>query len=532
MSILKTKIIRNFINVVHLFGINAREKERQIIIDYLEKVYQKNLDVQTKQILLQNMLSADEINIFIRKYKYMLLNQENTEEMDEAKDIYEIARECINSFKKIGVTIEDSNISLLQSLEILSEEANKNVVLVNSIYGILYSTGVFVEKDLDKANRYYKKNALWNKEFDMLALAYNCKDDIRKSTYWYLMAEKMFDISFIKENIKTKELYESIQKKVEEDYIIHKLLADERASLQYNSQIYNPILSKILYEGKFSINEKRTLLFSQREKDFYPIGALVTKEKPYVIGEHKYDFRLEEQEKIIKALKDMSNKINAAPLIINCESKLIMNIYSSFINNYFKGNVVKDIDAARFNFNNLVCTNALNNYLYQLVTQNSTNNIVIKYHNLHKVKEGYLSLILNLLNEEKYYIHDIMVSVDKSKLINIIFVQDLHSLDNRILQASNIITLKKESVQEKEEIVRTKIMIELEKKDESLVSRYLKDKNFNEKIEKYIKNITSYTPYDKIVSVVNEVVSRVCYEDEEVILDIITKSKESHTIGF
>lgn len=529
MSVLKTKIIRNFINVVHLFGINAREKERQTIIDYLEKVYQKKLDVQTKQILLQNMLSADEINIFIRKYKYMLLNQENTEEMDEAKDIYEIARECINNFKKIGVTIEDSNISLLQSLEILAEEANKNIVLVNSIYGILYSTGVFVEKDLDKANHYYKKNALWNKEFDMLALAYNYKDNLNESIYWYLMAKKMFDISFIKEN---KESYESIQKKVDEDYIIHKLLADERASLQYNSQIYNPILSKILYEGKFSINEKRNLLFSQKEKDFYPIGALVTKEKPYVIEKRKYDFRIEEQEKVVKALKDMSSKTNAAPLIINCESKLIMNIYSSFINDYFKENVVKDIDAARFNFNNLLCTNALNNYLYQLVTQNSTNNIVIKYHNLHKVKEGYLSLVLNLLNEEKYYMHDIMVSVDKSKLINIIFVQDLHSLDNRILQTSNIITLKKESAQEKEEIVRTKFMIELEKKDNSLTSKYLKDKNFNEKIERYVKNIKESTPYDKIVSVVNDVVSRVCYEDEEVILEIINKSKESHTIGF
>lgn len=515
MRILKTKIIKNFINVIHLFGVNARIEERKTIIDYLEKVYQETLDDETKEILLYNSLSIDEINLFIRKYKYMLLNQESMQEIDKVIEIYEIARECVNNFRKIDIKIEDNSISILQSLEILSEEANKNLVLINSISGILYSTGVFVPKDEDKANYYFEKNALWNKEFDMLALAYNYKHNYEKRTYWYLMAKKMFNFPFNEEN-------KEIEKKVDEDYIIHKLLIDERAHLQYNSQVYNPILSKILYEGNFSITEKRALLFSQKEKDYFPISALVTKDKQYTLEKRKYDFRIDEQEKLIKALGNMSDKTNNVPLIINCESKLIMNIYSSFIDEYFKTSIVKDIDASRFNFNNLLCTSALNNYLYQIVTQNNTSNIVIKYHNLHELKEGYLSLILNLLNKEKYYMHDIMVSIDKSKLINIVFVQDLHSLDSRILQTANIITLKKENNNEKEEIVKTKFMIELEKKNIP----------FNDIFNKYIKNITTTVPYDKIIEVVNDVVSRVNYEDEEIILNIIKESKMSHSIGF
>ena len=70
MSILKSKIIRNFVNTIYLFGLNASSEVRQIIINYLEKVFNYKLDNETKDILLNDRLSLEEINLFFRKYKY------------------------------------------------------------------------------------------------------------------------------------------------------------------------------------------------------------------------------------------------------------------------------------------------------------------------------------------------------------------------------------------------------------------------------------------------------------------------------
>ena len=120
------------------------------------------------------------------------------------------------------------------------------------------------------------------------------------------------------------------------------------------------------------------------------------------------------------------------------------------------------------------------------------------------------------------FIQDLMASVDKSHLINIIFVQNLHSLDSRILQSSNIITLKKETEEEKEEIVRTKFLIELENKGIEYSKEY----------DKYIDKIASTISFERIFEVINEVVSRVSFETEDVLNEIIVQAKNSRTIGF
>ena len=85
MSILKSKIIRNFVNTIYLFGLNASSEVRQIIINYLEKVFNYKLDNETKDILLNDRLSLEEINLFFRKYKYMLLDGDEVGELEEVK---------------------------------------------------------------------------------------------------------------------------------------------------------------------------------------------------------------------------------------------------------------------------------------------------------------------------------------------------------------------------------------------------------------------------------------------------------------
>ena len=101
MSILKSKIIRNFVNTIYLFGLNASSEVRQIIINYLEKVFNYKLDDETKDILLNDRLSLEEINLFFRKYKYMLLDGDEVGELEEVKKVYEVARESINLFTSL-----------------------------------------------------------------------------------------------------------------------------------------------------------------------------------------------------------------------------------------------------------------------------------------------------------------------------------------------------------------------------------------------------------------------------------------------
>lgn len=525
MSILKSKIIRNFVNTIYLFGLNASSEVRQIIINYLEKVFNYKLDDETKDILLNDRLSLEEINLFFRKYKYMLLDGDEVGELEEVKKVYEVARESINLFTSLEIKVEDDSISVLKSFETLQEAFSKNLILANSIYGVIYYNGIFKDINVDKANMYFIKNALWNNEFAMLALALNYKEqkDYEKSLYWERMAMKMNFLEECEEYDLPKNVIKKIEKEVEKDYEIHKLLKDDRASSQYNLQTYNPSLSKIIYDKSFNITEKKALLFTQQKMDYSHVSALVCEKKKYELSKIKYSFRADEQERLIKALKVITSKENNYPLIINCESKVIINLYSNFINEYFKNDIVKDLDATRCDYNALLRTYAQNNYLYQIVTQNGSNNIVMKYHNLHEVKDSNLSMFLSLLNpNEKYFIQDLMASVDKSHLINIIFVQNLHSLDSRILQSSNIITLKKETEEEKEEIVRTKFLIELENKGIEYSKEY----------DKYIDKIASTISFERIFEVINEVVSRVSFETEDVLNEIIVQAKNSRTIGF
>lgn len=525
MSILKSKIIRNFINTIYLFGLNATSEVREIIISYLEKVFNYELDDETKDVLINDKLSLEEINLFFRKYKYMLLDGEEVEDLEEVKRIYEVARESINLFTSLEIKIEDDSISILKSFETLQDAFSKNLILANSIYGVIYYNGIFKDKNINKANKYFLKNALWNNEFAMLALAFNYKEqkDYEKSLYWEMLAMKMNFIEEYDEFDLPRNVIKKIEKEVEKDFEIHKLLKDDRASSQYSLTAYNPSLSKILYDNSFDLTEKKALLFTQQKMDYSHVSALVCENKKYNISGVKYNFRKDEQERLLKALKVIASKENNNPLIINCESKVIINLYSSFINAYFKNDIVKDLDATRCDYNSLLRTHAQNNYLYQIVTQNGSNNIVMKYHNLHEVKDANLSMFLSLLNpNEKYFIQDIMASVDKKHIINIIFVQNLHSLDSRILQSSNIITLRKESEEEKEEIVRTKFLIELENKGIEYRKEY----------DEYIETISKTISFERVFEVINEVVSRVSFETENVLEEIIGQAKNSRTIGF
>lgn len=529
MSILKSKIIRNFVNFIYLFGTNATEDVRNTIITYLEKVFNYSLDSYTKNFLLTEKLSLSDINLFFRKYKYMLLEGEDVEDYERDKVIYEIARESINKLKDLEIKIEDGSISILKSFEILQEADNKNLIYANSMYGILYYNGIFTTKNINKANKYLTKNALWNDEFSILALALNYKEenDEANSYYFYKIGEKLGYIDSVETNLKNEDKIK-IDEKVEKDYIFHKLLKDDRASNQYNMFIYNPNLIKILYDYSFDLTEKKALLFSSEKIDYSRVSALVCEEKEYNLSSINYQFRLEEQAKVLKALSIMIKNIKTkkegnVPLIINCESKLIIDLYSNFINQYFENEVVKELDASRCDYNTLIRNYAHNNFLYQTMIQNGTNNVVIKYHNLHTIKDANLSLMLNLLNpNEKYYIQDLMTSIDKRKLINIIFVQDIHSLDSRILQLANIITLNKEKEEEKKDIVLCKFKIELSKKK----------LEYKEEYDKYVDKISEIISMDRIFEVVNEVVSKVSFEDDDVLDKIISKAKNSRTIGF
>ena len=129
MSILKSKIIRNFVNTIYLFGLNASSEVRQIIINYLEKVFNYKLDDETKDILLNDRLSLEEINLFFRKYKYMLLDGDEVGELEEVKKVYEVARESINLFTSLEIKVEDDSISVLKSFETLQEAFSKNLIL-------------------------------------------------------------------------------------------------------------------------------------------------------------------------------------------------------------------------------------------------------------------------------------------------------------------------------------------------------------------------------------------------------------------
>lgn len=525
MCILESKIIRNFINTIYLFGLNAKFEVRTLVLNYLENVFNYKLSENTRNILLNDVLSRDSINLFFRKYKYMLIEKDTVDDLEDIKSVYEVARESIENFNKLDIITEDDSISVLKSFELLQQAVNKNLVIANSIYGVIYSIGLFVDKDLNKANEYYKKNALWNNEFDILALIYNFNkmNKLDKSYYWSLIAFKMKYIEEVIEPDLSKQELKQIEKEVEKNIEVHKILGDDHANTQHNLFVYNPSLEKILYDNSFDITEKKQLLFSTEKIDYSRVSALVCENKKHEIGKTKYNFRVSEQEKVINALKTLVKKENNVPLIINCESKIIINLYSKFIDKYFKTSSIKELDASRCDYNSLARHYATNNFLYQTVTQNGTNDLVIKYHNLHELKENNISLFLSLLNpEEKYYIQDLRVSINKKNLINIIFVQDLHSIDSRILQISNIITLKKETDEEKKDIVKTKFLLELENKNIS----------YQEEYEKYVDKITEYVSYDKIFEVINEIVSRVSFESEDVLLDIILNSKNSRTIGF
>ena len=257
-----------------------------------------------------------------------------------------------------------------------------------------------------------------------------------------------------------------LEDKISNDLTIHKLLNDERASAQYNKEKYEPNLAKILYLGTFDLNEKKALLFSKGNIDFSEISALVFEEVLMNMMKPKYGFRSDEQQRLFDAFASMIQMDFNVPIIIHSESKAIIDLYSNFINQYFNGTTTRELDASRFDLNNLYRMHALNNYLYQVFTLENTNNVVIKYHNLHEVKENNLSLFFSLLiNSNKYFIQDIKVSIDKRNLINIIFCRDITLLDKRIVEASNVITLDKATEEEKREIIKTKFLLELEKKN-------------------------------------------------------------------
>lgn len=533
MKIKEAKIIRYFMFVYAILGRNANNSIREKILNYLQEVYQYEVSDLVKEVLLHDDLSLDNINLLFRRYRYMLLentkfNEDENKEIEKVVDIYNVAKESIEYLKKLEIIVEDSNISILRSFEILESAMKKNIVPANLIFSIINYLNIYCDKEQEYleeiAEKTLTKNAMWNDETSILCLIYNYqqKKDYQRAYYWNKIAEGLGYLDNNKYEKLTK-ANKVLEDNIENDLIIHKLLNDDRASAQYKKEIYEPNLAKILYLGTFDLNEKKSLLFSKGNIDFSEISALVFEEVLMNVVPPKYDFRREEQIRLFEVFMDMIHMDFNVPIIINSESKAIIDIYSNLINQYFEGTTTRDLDASRFDLNNLYRMHALNNYLYQVFTLENTNNVVIKYHNLHEVKENNLSLFFSLLiNSNKYFIHDIKVSIDKRNLINIIFCKDISLLDKRIVEASNVITLDKATEAEKKDIIYTKFLIELEKKKLEYIPEY----------DKLIETINNRIKLDNVCDVVSAVVSRIHYCTIEELEEIIPKISDAKSIGF
>lgn len=527
MKIIEAKIIRYFMFIYTILGRNANLSVREEILSYLEKVYGEKVSDLVEEVLLYDNLSIDNINLLFRKYRYMLLDGQDIEgirNIEQIVDIYNVAKESINHFKALEIKIEDNNISVLRSFEILEEAMKKNLVCANFIYAVINYLGIFCNKDQEKAEELFIKNAMWNDEVSILCLIsyYREKEDYQRAYLWSEIAiglEYLNNNSF-KDLVKLNKVLED---KISNDLTIHKLLNDERASAQYNKEKYEPNLAKILYLGTFDLNEKKALLFSKGNIDFSEISALVFEEVLMNMMKPKYGFRSDEQQRLFDAFASMIQMDFNVPIIIHSESKAIIDLYSNFINQYFNGTTTRELDASRFDLNNLYRMHALNNYLYQVFTLENTNNVVIKYHNLHEVKENNLSLFFSLLiNSNKYFIQDIKVSIDKRNLINIIFCRDITLLDKRIVEASNVITLDKATEEEKREIIKTKFLLELEKKNLEFLPDY----------EKLIDAVNKGVKLDNVCDVVTALVSRIHFCTIEELEALVPKLSDIKTIGF
>lgn len=526
MNIEESKIVHYFMYIAYLFGYNANPDIRSKVVSYLEKIYNYSLSDVKKKVLVNDNLSIDNVNMFFRKCKYLEMTEgllSNDEELDIRKGIYELARECANELNEKKMNISDENISVIKSVEILKKNALHNYVFINSIYGILYENGIFFEKNEELSEKYYTKNALWNDEFSILCLINKTIEDKKyeRSYYWENIANKLGINIKMHSSLLSEESKRKIIEKAESDSVIHLLLLDDKASTKYDPLVYDPNLSEILYYGKFDLSEKKDLLFSQNSIDYSVISSLVFSENEYKVKNILYPFRIEEQEKVIRGI--MSSN---CPVILSCESKIILDLYSNFIDGYFSDNVVEDLDLSRFDVNTLSRESSRNNYLFQLFKKNETDYIVIKYHNLHEVKGVVLNLVLNLiLNDDKhcnYYLQDLRVSLDKKNMINVIFSKDISSLDKGLVKRCNIITINKDNVDEKRTIVRTKFLIELSKKGIEFIDDY----------EGLIDLIIDRISIDNVCMVVEEIVSKIKNEDIQVLEESIKKNKNVKTIGF
>lgn len=530
--LIEAKIIRHYVNFLYFFSNNISYKEKELLINYLESVLNTKLMKEIKDILLNNLFTRKEINYFSRRYQYLQMNDsDEVESLELAHQVYMIAKESVADLDVLKLGIDDEEMSPLKTMEMLKTSIKLNFVSINLVYALANHLGILFDKDVNVSQKYFTKNALWNDELSTLCLAYNYLEngDFIESYYWYSICKNLgftdgMNTALINaiNGLDEKEL-NAINKKIKYDTNIHRLLDDERANAKYDPKKYDPNLSMILYEGKFDINEKKMLLFAKGDVDFSHMSSLVFDNVERTLNNVKYDFRNEEQNKIIDVLKRMVKSEDNYPIIITCKSKVILSIFSNLINGYFEGYVVKSLDAARCDNNLLTRYQARNNYLYQVFTSNETDSVVIKYHNLHEIKEGIIDHYVSLLMpDNKYYFQDIRVSANKSNLINIIFCVNIDALDNRIVHSSNVIELDKAKGEEKEQIVRTKFAIELDKKELELKDEY----------EPFIDKIIKKVNYEMLDEAVNEVVARLNFGDFDDIEDVIKQFSSGKGIGF
>ena len=524
------KIVKYFVNIMYFLGNSTNRDEKLKLIDYLENVFNCKIKDRIKEELLNNLFTKRQVNYFCRRYEYLVLNgDKELEELDDVIEVYNIAKESISYLTKLELIVDEDEMSYLKSIDMIKSSLKKNYVLINYTYGVACDLGILFDENKKQAIEYYTKNALWNDEFSILCLAYDYakNDNYIDSLYYYKLANKLGYISedFYKALNKkvTKEELKTVNERIDKDFIIHDLLNDERSSYQYNPDRYDPNLSRVLYQGSFDLCEKKLLLFSKQKTDYSVISALVFSNDDLSLNPIKYNFRINEQKKIHDILSRMIRKKNNNPIIITCKSKIIMAIFSEYIDGYFEGSVVKDLDVTRCDNNSLTRYQASNNYLYQVFTSNETDNVVIKYHNLHKIKEGSIDQYISLLlPENKYYFQDIKVSADKSNLINIIFSLDINELDNRIVHSSNVIDLDKALASEKREIVQTKFSMELVKKSLSP----------NVEFDKIVDSLVEKVNYNKLNEAINEVVSRLNFGDKDDVSEVISEFSSSKGIGF
>ena len=114
------------------------------------------------------------------------------------------------------------------------------------------------------------------------------------------------------------------------------------------------------------------------------------------------------------------------------------------------------------------------------------------------------------------------MSIDKRNLINIIFCRDITLLDKRIVEASNVITLDKATEEEKREIIKTKFLLELEKKNLEFLPDY----------EKLIDAVNKGVKLDNVCEVVTALVSRIHFCTIEELEALVPKLSDIKTIGF